>query len=97
MSSISGFSPEFHVTSGTGSSSTGVITMYDSPGRHPPVCQFDKENGKLAVFSKSSKIGDGHWMWPEYQTGIQCAEFQGTKACFGYASGRVVVIDLVNW
>jgi WD40 repeat protein len=36
------------------------------------------------------------WIWSDYQHGISCTAFQGTRVCMGYKSGRVVIIDLAE-
>ncbi|KAJ7828348.1 WD40-repeat-containing domain protein [Mycena olivaceomarginata] len=64
---------------------------------HEPICELDNKNGCLSVHSALGSVGNQLWLWSEYQPGIQCFETQGTKACIGYESGRVVVVDLADW
>jgi hypothetical protein len=53
--------------------------------------------GHLSVHCESQEISNPLWLWHEYRAGIQSIKFKGTMACFGYNSGRVVVVDLAAW
>ncbi|KAJ6582615.1 hypothetical protein DFH09DRAFT_1145636 [Mycena vulgaris] len=61
------------------------------------MCQFDQEHGYLSMDDKSSGMGNRLYMWTDYAHVICPSAFQGTKACLGYRSGRVVVVDLAEW
>ncbi|KAF7368291.1 hypothetical protein MVEN_00150100 [Mycena venus] len=87
----------YDIVPGPRSESTQPLKCVDSTGNQVPICQYNEESGYLAVHSTGGKIGNRLWMWPEYQAAIWCSHFQGTKACFGYGSGRVVVVDLAEW
>ncbi|KAJ7707021.1 mycorrhiza-induced WD40-repeat domain protein [Mycena olivaceomarginata] len=79
------------------SESTQLVKTINPALSQEPLCQFDEESGYLSLHSATGEIGSRLWMWPEHQAGIWCSDFHGTKACFGYRSGRVVLIDLAQW
>ncbi|KAF8187946.1 hypothetical protein K438DRAFT_1834407 [Mycena galopus ATCC 62051] len=57
-------------------------------------CELGAAGDYLSLHSESDPHYKRLWIWSDYQQGIRSSAFQGTRACVGYNSGRVVIVDL---
>ncbi|KAJ7260958.1 WD40-repeat-containing domain protein [Mycena haematopus] len=79
----------------------GCLVAVTGPGEFAIVdAQFDlaymeeHENGLRLQCVGANRPRNHLWMWKDYQLDISAKAFHGTKACLGYESGRIVVVDL---
>ncbi|KAJ7143935.1 WD40-repeat-containing domain protein [Mycena epipterygia] len=61
------------------------------------VLSLGQEGEQPILQSPSGETGNRLWIWPDYRREISCSATNGTRVCFGYKSGRVVIIDLAEW
>ncbi|KAJ6597864.1 hypothetical protein B0H10DRAFT_742734 [Mycena sp. CBHHK59/15] len=79
---------------------TSPETIFHLPESDRAICKLahDGDGGEhLLLHSQSDVIHNRLWIWSDYRHTVTCSAFQGTRACIGYKSGRVVFVDLAQW
>ncbi|KAJ6473411.1 hypothetical protein C8R47DRAFT_719494 [Mycena vitilis] len=77
--------------------STVSIPTYD-PFRDPNLadvhCQLAQTRDYISLHPDSDPKHKRLWIWSDYRHGISASAFEVSKACLGYNSGRVVIVDM---
>ncbi|KAJ7662754.1 quinon protein alcohol dehydrogenase-like superfamily [Mycena polygramma] len=69
---------------------------FEDPNPAEVDCQLAQTRDYISLYSSSDPEHKRLWIWSDYRHGISASAFDGSRACVGYNSGRVVIVDMAQ-